>query len=510
MVRSTVPPPPAARSYSARQPRDLLEEADRLRQQGRLDRAESTCYALVRQYPDYVAALHTLGLVYLDKGDFERALDCLVRAVMRDPTNWMTLTALSLVYLRLGATEMATETLNKALGIRPADASILSSLGEIHRQACDYDLAEEAYRQALTLDPQMETPAVGLALCLAARGQPTEAAQVLTAAYGRGVRSLNLLQVLTTLPAKAAQIDILAALNQLTARQTQADSAFKTTCLFVKAAALDAAARPDEAWDAVQVANRPMAIAHQAALKTHVLRRDTSLARIKSDSRPGRLPTSPADPVSLFVLGPSRSGKTTLERLISTLDGVKAGGEYPVLETAARRSFQADAMPAGRHLEDLPEHLLASFREFYRDNLARRAGQARVVVNTLPSSIHNALLIARTIPNARFVLMKRNRADTAWRIYLTQYLGENPYAYDLKAIGAYLAWYDAMIDLVVEKLPEITRIVGYDAMVDDPSATLSMVAALCGLGPPGLTAPTLPDDRACATPYRKYLDENGF
>src|SRR5689334_2163204 len=162
-------------------------EAEGLRQQGKLDRAESICYSLVRRHPGYVAALHTLGLVYLDKGDFERALDCLVRASMSDPTNWMTLTALSLAYLRLGASEMAAQTLDKALAIRPRDASIFSSLGEIRREEREYELAEHAYRQALTLDSNMDTPAAGLALCLSSLGRSEEAASVLTEAHRRGV-----------------------------------------------------------------------------------------------------------------------------------------------------------------------------------------------------------------------------------------------------------------------------------------------------------------------------------
>ena len=133
--------------------------------------------------------MHTLGLVYLDKRDFEHALDCLVRASMLDPTNWMTLTALSLAYLRLGASEMAAQTLERALAIRPRDASIFSSLGEIHREEREYEIAQQAYREALALDPDMETPATGLALCLSALGRSAEAAEVLGQAYGRGICS---------------------------------------------------------------------------------------------------------------------------------------------------------------------------------------------------------------------------------------------------------------------------------------------------------------------------------
>ena len=201
--------------------------------------------------------MHTLGLVYLDKGDFERALDCLVRASMLDPANWMTLTALSLAYLRLGASEMAAQTLDKALAIRPRDASIFSSLGEVRREEREYEIAQQAYRRALALDPNMETPAIGLALCLSALGQSAEAANVLGEAYGRGIRSLRLLHVMTTLPPGTMPIDVLGALDQLAAGRNTTDAAFKNTFLFARAAALDAAGRHAEAWETLVAANRP-------------------------------------------------------------------------------------------------------------------------------------------------------------------------------------------------------------------------------------------------------------
>lgn len=504
MARSTDAP------HSPRHPRELLEEADRLRQQGKLDRAEAICYPLTRRHPGYVAALHTLGLVYLDKGDSEHALDCLVRASMFDPTNWMTLTALSLAYLRLGASEMAAQTLEKALAIRPRDASIFSSLGEIYREEREYEMAQRAYRQALTLDSHLETPALGLALCLSALGQSAEAANVLSETYDRGIRSLNLLHVMTTLPRGMVRIDVLGALDRLAAGQSTADGAFKNTFLFVKAAALDAAGRHAEAWETLVAANRPLASAQQAALKADNARRERSLVRLRTtSSRAAPLPASREQPISLFILGPSRSGKTTLERLVSSLEGTKIGCEVPIVEKAGRRSFQAAAIPATIHLEDLPPHLLPSFREMYREDLARRAGPARLFTNTLPGHIHNARLLASVIPNARFLLVKRSFEDVVWRIYLTEYLYENPFAYDLKAIREYLDWYNAMIDLTAEKLPDIARVVSYEAMVDDPAAALRMAAELCGLSLNDVPTLSLPNDRGCAAPYLGFMRQAG-
>lgn len=486
-----------------------MEEADQLRQQGRFDRAEAICYPLVRRHPGYVAALHTLGLVYLDKGDFERALDCLVRASMLDPENWMTLTALSWAYLRLGASEMAAQTLDRALVFRPRDASIYSSLGEVRREEREYELAQSDYRRALAIDPNMETPTIGLALSLCALGQSAEAANVLAEAYGRGIRSLNLLHVMTTLPPGTVRVDILGALDQLAASQKTADAAFKNKFLFARAAALDSVGRHGEAWQTLVTANRPLAAEHQAQLKAHVARRERSLARLRSDPTSAVFPADPGQPVSLFILGPSRSGKTSLERLVGSLDGTKAGCEVPIVERAARRSFQAAAIPTSSHLEDLPAQLLSSFREMYLDDLARRAGSARVLTTTLPGQIHNVRLLATVIPNVRFLLVKRSLEDVVWRIYLTKYRYGNPYAYDLKAIREYLAWYNTMIDLTAEKLPEITRVVSYEATADDRVATLRAVAEFCGLSLHESAVPSLPNDRGCSVPYLELMGQDG-
>lgn len=495
--------------HSQRPPRELLQGAELLRQQGKLDRAESIAYSLVRRNPGYVAALHTLGLVYLDRGDYERALDCLVRASMLDPANWMTLTALSLAYLRLGASEMAAQTLDKALAIRPHDASIFSSLGEIHREEREYEAAQQAYRQALALDPHMETPAAGLALCLSSLGRSAEAATVVGEAYGRGIRTLRLLHVMTTLPPGTVPIDILDALDRLAAGRNTTDTAFRNTFLFARAAALDAAGRHTEAWETLVAANRPLSAEYQAELKVNIARRESSLARLRAISGAHQRATGSEQPISLFILGPSRSGKTTLERLVGSLNRVKTGCEAPIVEKAVRRTFHAAAVPTSRSPEDLPADLLPLFREKYLEDLTRRAGTSRVFTNTLPGHIHNAGLLATVIPNVRFLLVKRSLEDVVWRIYLTKYLYGNAYAYDLAAIRDHLDWYNSMIDLTAEKLPEISQVVSYEAMVDDPAATLHRVAALCGLSIHDLPAPSLPNDRGCSAPYRGFLDDRG-
>jgi len=490
-------------SQQAPEARARLEQADGLRQRGELDRAEAICTALVRQHPDYIAALHTLGLVYLDKGKFERALDCLIRAQMRDPDNWMTLTALGLCYVRLGAAEMAIQTLNRALAIGAKDAGIFASLGEAYRSEREYELAENAYRNALALDPGLESSITGLALSLFALGKYQEAADILQNAMKRGHRSFALLHVLSTLPHNTVKIDLLNALDSLASHQHDPDAETRNSIAFVRATALHAAGRHAEAWQQLEAANAPLASQHQSELKDDVARREKSLARLGDATY--QPPLAVDSPVSLFILGCSRTGKSTLEQLLSSVPGVKAGYEGPIVENALHRTYQSAALPSRPHLEDLPAGLLPSFRDHYLVELTRRAGTARVFTSALSSRIHDASLIASVLPNIRFVLMRRNPKDTALRIYMSKYLRGNSYAYDLKSIAAYMDWYAGMTDLMAEKFSKISVVISYEGMIADPIAAVREVADLAGLSVNNEMKLHPVDDRDVAKPYAKLM-----
>ena len=107
----------------------------------------------------------------------------------------------------------------------------------------------------------------------------------------------------------------------------------------------------------------------------------------------------------------------------------------------------------------------------------------------------------------RFVFVKRNLEDNMLRIYMRKYLNGNSYAYDLQTIKEHIVWYHEMIDLLVEKFPEIAMVVRYEDMVTDPALVLGRVAELCGLPEPALGSLAVGDDRGCAAPYREYIQK---
>jgi len=516
-IRMTAPWPPATATIAlspspvrAAKPLEdsfmRMREAEQLRQQRRFDRAQRICESLVREHPDYVAAHHTLGLIHTDKKNFDRAFDHLSRAAMLDPRSWITLTALGNVCLELHANDMALLALEQARAIKPRDANVLVTLGEVYRREREYERAKEAYREAVALEDNLLPAIMGLGWACMELGQNAEAVDAFEGLIKRGMSAPAVLFALTGLPSAYINVDLLAELDKLPRGQTESEREFEQLAAFVRISALDKAGHYAEAWQQLVSVNRAIFLAGQEAFRDWSKRQQTSLAKFRAN--PMKAVSNNRDsgqPISLFIIGPSRSGKSTLEQLVTTLEGVKCGYENPSVERAVRRTFQSEGLLTTSDFEMLPPGLYPQCRDIYLGELAQRVGSATVFTNTTPGNIYVAPLMAATFPNLRFIFLKRDMTDNVLRIFQRKYHKGNPYSYDLKATRDYVAWYHQMIDLMAKKLPDIVRIVHYEDMIADPAAALRIAADLCGLPMTDKPLPKIADDRGCAEPYREFI-----
>lgn len=484
-----------------------LREAERLRQAKALDKAQAICAELLKAYPDYVGALQTLGLVLADRRDYEAARLHLSRAAMLSPRDWKILTTLAGIYLKLGASEMAMRTLEQAQKLMPGDASIVATLAEIYREEREYELACSAYEQAYSLDPSLKAMRTGLGWCLAHLGRIEEAAQIFTSLVQDDPQDLPAILALSQMPAGIVNVDVLKRLDELRTPGGKRNDDFETSIGFGRAAAFDRSKQYTEAWSTLVATNaKVFAMVADQASKDEASRL-RHLGHLKGLSGLGaRAPAMKPACQSLFVLGPSRSGKTTMERLVALLPGVRRGYENPIVENAIRHTFQSSGLLTRSQLVELPPQLDEIFRETYLAELKERAPGARVFTNTHPARIIDAWRLAMAVPDARFVFIKRDVHDLALRIFMKQYKSGHPYSYDLAATFRYIAWYHQMMDETARLCPDIVRIISYEDMISDPRAALAATAKLCGIAMPETDMPKVGDDRGAATPYREAME----
>jgi tetratricopeptide (TPR) repeat protein len=479
---------------------EKLKIAETHRRSRNYAEARRLCEEILASHPDYVAALQTLGLVLAEQNDHAGALAPLSKAVMLCPVDWKLLTALSATNLKLRNTSAAMIHLDVASKLNPGDPHILLLQGEAHRHERDYEAAAVALRQCLAADPTIGEAKRLLADCLGHMGESREAAALFGQMVSEGKAGITALSLLMDLPYRLIDFDVLAALNKIESRMTS-PSAERTRYLaaFVRGWIFDGRANHAEAWDQLVLANGLKRRAGEYA--ADAANRDTLLATARSLDDNRVQAGNPGLPVSLFITGPSRAGKTTLERLVGLLPDARRGYENGIVEKAVRETTQLSGAITRGAINALPPSLDELFAERYTKALSQKAQGARLFTVTHPGGLKDVIRLSAAVPNCRFVFMRRRRDDLAFRIFQKSYKEGNAYAYDLGSIGEYIDWAFEYIELLHSRYPRTTLIVDYEGMIEDPRATLASVAALCGVALPEGDIARPGDDRGCSRPY---------
>jgi hypothetical protein len=298
----------------------------------------------------------------------------------------------------------------------------------------------------------------------------------------------------------------LGALEGVHKEREQSQDDFDTFVAFTRAAALDRQGCHTEAWEALLEANRREFPRHEAEYRKQNARMEAA----RHDARPtmarADAGTPQSHPLSIFIVGPSRSGKTTVERLLGQLEGVKCGYESRLVERVSRRTSQLSGLLTMRNPSDLPKALDDKFREFYSEEVQEFGGGAEIVTDTYPAMIPYVGRVATALPKVRFIFVRRDRYDCALRIFMKHYRAGNHYAYAIKTIFHYVSWYDEMVELWLKKFPEISLSIDYEDAVAEPGATLSRIIQFCGANVDVRVPLELGDDRGCSRSYREFID----
>ena len=481
-----------------------LKEAERLRKSDDLPKAKRICEELLGQFPDYVAALHALGLVLADMGHYERAISPLSKASSMCPDDWNLLASLGHTYVRSDSPEAAQPILERADRLSGgSDENIAAMLAEIYWKQRDYQLAAEAYERLVVIDTASVDSKLQLGRCYERLGRLADAAKIYRALLDENDPNFAATTRLARLPESVTSFDEFHLLDQLTpATPNQTDILH-----YARAAGFHRTGRYGDAWDELLSANnnkkREMATAWQdgAGGRDDILNfaREAPVLAERT-SKPDGVP------LSLFILGPSRSGKTTLESLIGKLPGVALGYDNRIVEDAVRKTMQNSGLITRTNINLMPRDLDPLFVKFYEAQIVARADDAAIFTNTSRSKIIGVLRYATTIPGSRFVYIKRDINDLMFRIFATNYGSGNAYAFSIKTINEHIAWYDSLADILVEKFPNVSRVVSYDQLASDPNSMLTTVCELCGLDPKVNRVHIAPaTDTGISRPYQAYI-----
>lgn len=148
----------------------LFAAALQQHQLGRLADAERGYREVLQRDPDHSDALHFLGVVALQTGNLEPALELVGRSVALRPDWPVYQNNLGQVLERLGRSEEAARAYARAIDLDADYAEAVNNLGRILEKQDRPEEAEAKYRRAIDLDPAYAEPHTNLGNVLKDRG----------------------------------------------------------------------------------------------------------------------------------------------------------------------------------------------------------------------------------------------------------------------------------------------------------------------------------------------------
>ncbi|GGE38656.1 hypothetical protein GCM10011517_03060 [Actibacterium pelagium] len=168
----------------------------------------------------------------------------------------------------------------------------------------------------------------------------------------------------------------------------------------------------------------------------------------------------------LFVLGPSRSGKSTLEALLGLSKEVSLGFEAWKDSEAKKYLKQL----ASNELEVMGTTAEANIEEvLFTNRQALEAEKKSLRICTNPMIIEVAHLLFGAFDNAYFLFVRRDETENASEVFATDYKSKRlPFSYDAEASMEYVQWYNSLTTDLCGKMGSRARMIRFEERIADP------------------------------------------
>ncbi len=151
------------------------------------ERSKSYFSRVLERFPDYVPALHGLGVLADAAGEKKEAIEYFQRAIELFPIAHFSHYHLAQIYLRDQEWDKALTAIESSLAVSPRFAPAYLDLGNLYALQKRLPLAGEAFERLLVLDPNNETAYNAISIVAARQGEFERAIEVLEGAVEKGV-----------------------------------------------------------------------------------------------------------------------------------------------------------------------------------------------------------------------------------------------------------------------------------------------------------------------------------
>jgi tetratricopeptide (TPR) repeat protein len=444
-------------------------------QQGQLDAAERALDAVSAGAPTHPEVLRLRGTVQILRGRAAEAIPILLQAGTLRPDDPLIQSTLGNAYEAVRDHARAEAALRRACELGPERPPYWFNLGRFLYGLGQIEAALPALQRTLELAPQHTHARSILASILSLDGRRAEAEeqyrQILAQEPTCGSAWWGLAQ-LRPMPLGSADI---ATMRALPLQRASADD--RIAIGYALAHALEQRGDYGDAFAAFTEANararqrKPWNAADFTAQLDRIL---------EAFGKPAPPASSGAGDEVIFVVSLPRSGSTLVEQILASHSQVEGTAELPdlpqVIAAESRRLQQPFPQWAATHSAEQWQRL---GQEYLQRTQRWRERRPRST-DKMPGNWLYAGAIARMLPNARIIVVRRDPLETCFGCY--RYLfTQHPYTHDFSDLAAAWRGFDRACRQWLALQPLRVREQSYEQLVAAPEEQIRQLLEFCAL-----------------------------
>lgn len=459
----------------------LYQAAQKALRESRLDDARHLCLQLIATQPAFADGYFLLGMSEASAGRLKPATEALEHAVRLAPrAEYLAHYAKCLVLVR--RENEALRVADRAASMQPSDALTLDTIGCVYSRLGAHEKAIPLFEAAVSRRPDHQQMRYNLASSLGFVGRFDEAADHCERIIAADPDFMKAHSTLSSLKKQTAESNHVARLTALLPRAR--DGIDELHLCYALAKEYEDLGNHDSAFQHLDAANRR----RKAELGYHIdmdrriferlTQRFTQLDYFRGASDVTEAP--------IFIIGMPRTGTTLADRILSSHPQIESAGELQAMPSAIKRLSGS----ASRFALDEPTIdgagavPTAALGRLYLELAAPHRRHNLRFIDKLPLNFFNVGYIARALPRAKIVCLRRHPLDTVWSNYKHLFavnFSYYNYAYDLLDTAAYYVMFDRLMKLWQQLFPGRVLELQYESVVEDLEGQSRRLLAHCEL-----------------------------
>jgi tetratricopeptide (TPR) repeat protein len=458
--------------------RDVL----RLMRSGDWHAAEPACRAMNARYPDYAAGWQCASHIALRLDRMDDALGYVDRALSIEPGNPGLMIHRGQCLLAAGKLAQVCQAAAAAQLGAGSDGVLLDAIGSLYSRANDQQRALAAYEQAVAAAPGNAQFIFNRAAVRRFLGQFAEAEADYDRVIALHPTDYEAYRNRSNLRTQSAQSNHVAELTALSA-QPLPDWRAEVQLQYALAKEYEDLGQYEQSFQHLR---------RGATVRRQHMRYDVATDVATVDwiidafaAAPAQTAANACADAPIFIVGLPRSGSTLVDRILGSHSQLHSAGELKCLALAivdAVRRQSPGAPLSRRQLVAGSASLdFAALGRDYLDRVRSAGVDAPRFTDKMPLNYLYCGLIARALPNAKIVHVRRDPMAACYAIYKTLFEDGYPFSYDLAELGQYYIGYRRLMAHWQAIMPAAIYTLNYEDLVADQLGQTRQLLQFCGL-----------------------------